>query len=278
MRMVLSRTYLRAIVLAWPLVAVAVAVAAASASGGEIQISVTNNQPKGGFALSTVWVGLHDGTFSTFSSGAAASPALEAVAELGDSTMLQAAFTGHGVQTTVGATPNLPGTTASTVLNILNPGANQFLSFAAMVVPSNDFFMGNADPKAFQIFDSAGNFLGPKTIQIFGANVWDAGTEADNIKFGAAFVVGDNATDHVAENGTVSPVFGGNTDLTSYLNSIVGVTTPAGYDISHLISSGDLVATITISAVPEPSAMILLGTGIAGVIFSARRRRARNRS
>lgn len=98
MRMVLSRTYLRAIILAWPLVS------AASACGGEIQISVTNNQPTGGFALSTVWVGLHDGTFSTFSSGAMASPALQAVAELGDSTMLQAAFTGHGVQTTFGLT------------------------------------------------------------------------------------------------------------------------------------------------------------------------------
>jgi hypothetical protein len=46
MRMVLPRTYLRAIVLARPLVA------AASASGGEIQVSVTNNQLKGGFALS----------------------------------------------------------------------------------------------------------------------------------------------------------------------------------------------------------------------------------
>jgi hypothetical protein len=272
MRMVLSRTYLRVIVLAWPLIA------ATSASGGEIQISVTNNQPTGGFALSTVWVGLHDGTFSTFSSGATASPALEAVAELGDSTMLKAAFTGHGVQTTVGATPNLPGTTVSTVLNVLNPGASQFLSFAAMVVPSNDLFMGNADPKALQIFDAAGNFLGPKTIQIFGANVWDAGTEVDNINSGAAFVVGDNATDHVAENGTVSPVFGGNTDLTSYLNSILGVATPAGYDISHVISPGDLVATISISAVPEPSAMILLSTGIAGVIFSAQRFRARDRS
>ena len=36
----------------------------------------------------------------------------------------------------------------------------------------------------------SGNFLGPLTIQIFGLNVWDAGTEVNNIAFGAAFIAG----------------------------------------------------------------------------------------
>ena len=59
-------------------------------------------------------------------------------------------------------------------------------------------------------------------------------------------------------------VFGGATDFSGYLGSINGKATPGGYDISHLISSGDLIATIQINSVPEPSAAILLGLGVSG--------------
>jgi hypothetical protein len=93
----------------------------------------------------------------------------------------------------------------------------------------------------------------------------------DNINFGAAFIVGDNATDHVAENGTASLVFGGNNDLTAYLNSILGKATPGGYDISHLISPEELVATITITAVPEPSSLALGAIGAVGLLAVARK-------
>ena len=171
--------------------------------------------------------------------------------------------------------PYVPGASASSMLTVNNPSGNLYLSFAGMVVPSNDFFMGNVDPMAFHLFDSGGNFLGPLTIQVFGRNVWDAGTEVNDIGFGAAFIVGDNATDHVAENGTVGLVFGGSTDYTNYLNSIMGQPTAGGYNISHLISSNDLIATIHINAVPEPSTVLLMGIGLVGGL-SLRFRRRRN--
>ena len=203
MRIVLSRHYIRALVVALPWVA------AAQALGGELQITVTNNQPAGGFAISPVWIGVHDGTFKTFDPGAQASAAIQAVAELADTSKITASFAGHGAQTTVGGMPYVPGASVTSTLNVADPTTDRYLSYAAMVVPSNDFFIGNANPTAFPLFDASGNFLGPRTIQIFGANVWDAGTEVNNIAFGAAFIVGDNITDHVDENGTIMMVFGG---------------------------------------------------------------------
>jgi hypothetical protein len=252
---------------------------AAPAHAAQIQITVTNDQPGGGFALAPVWFGLHNGSFDTFNSGSAASSQLETLAELGDTSALAALFAGHGVQTTLasgGMLPQfLPGQSAATILDVANPAVDRYLSFAAMVVPSNDFFMGNDDPLAHPIFDASGKFIGPVTIQIFGANVWDAGTEVDNIAFGAAFIQGDNATDHVAENSVITP-FLQDANASSYLASILGQTTAAGYTMTHIFSSDDPIATIRISSVPEPATIALLSIGLAGTFIRARARRSRS--
>ncbi|WP_165070117.1 spondin domain-containing protein [Paludisphaera rhizosphaerae] len=255
------------------LTAFLVVIGCASAAAGELQITVTSNQPAGGFAFSPVWFGVHDGTYRTFAPGTAVSPALQAVAELGDPSALATAFTGHGSQAIAGSAPIGPGGTASTILDVASPTTQQYLSFASMVVPSNDFFFGNSDPLAFRLFNAAGQFLGPITIQIFGLNVWDAGSERNDIGFGAAFIVGDDATGHVAENGVVAPVFGGSADNSAYLASILGKSTPYGYDISHLMSPGDLIATIRIEAVPEPASIAMFGAGLVAIGVATLRRR-----
>lgn len=255
-------------------------------SASPYQFSVVNNQPSGGFAITPVWFGLSNGSFSAFSTGQnLTGTPYQAMAELGSASALTSAFNGVGPQITVGGAPLGPAGTghpsgAVGTLDIANPSANQFLNYASMVVPSNAFFFGNDSDhqvrlfnNAGQLIDAGGNVTLSRTIQIFGSQVWDAGTEVNNIDFGAAFIVGDNASDHVAASGTAQLVFGGVIDDSSYLSSINGKATPYGYNISHVITSSDLIATITISSVPEPSSISLAAIGLAGVLLARHRNR-----
>ncbi len=249
-----------------------------TAIGDTLKITVTNNQPSGGFATSPVWFGVHDGTFHSFDSGSAASDAIRNVAELGNTTPLSNDFAGHGPQTLLASGGSLakflPGSTNSTTLEVANPSVDRFLSFAAMVVPSNDLFVGNDNPTAFALFDASGHFNGPLTIRLYGENVWDAGTEVNNIQVGGAFITGVDPTVEVKENGTVG-LFLSRTDATTYLNSIKGLDTPAGYAISHLIATGDPLLTIQIQSVPEPSSLAMAGLGLCGLVGVAWRKSRR---
>ena len=135
-------------------------------------------------------------------------------------------------------------------LDVPNAGSNQYLSFASMVIPSNDGFFGNSDPLAFTVFNADGSFAGPLTIEIDGIKLYDAGTET-NTGMGAAFsAVGGIDTD---ENGTVA--------IHPGLGNFVGTDTADATTIGSAIDSGELLARIQITAVPEPTTALLGALG-----------------
>ncbi len=247
------------------------------APAADINITVTNDQPTGGFALAPVWFGVQNGSFNVFSQASSASSQITTLAQFGNTAPLASLFAGNGPETTLTSGNSLPqflpGQSASTILSVSNPTVDQYLSYAGMVVPSNDFFMGNANP--LQIFNSTGSFEGPLTIKIYGSNVWDSDTEQQSTMFGLTFIKGQTPGGGTQITGGAITPFLSEPGSSAFLQSIDGLTTNAGYDISHVFSANDLIATIQVSSVPEPSSVVLLGLGVAGAVTAGHRLRSR---
>ena len=208
------------------------------------------------FFATPVWFGLHDGSFDLFDVGSSASNALEAIAEIGDTNPLIADFeaapgtpgdiNGLVVGGATGIPPISPGETGTGSFTPINPANYQFFSFASMVIPSNDTFIGNADAMEYQIFDDNGSFLGTNGVfEIQVTNIYDAGTEINDgsVNGGAAFVAGANELAGASENGVVTNA----TDLSEFR----GVNTPNGLTINDTtLGAGESFATIRIIEVP----------------------------
>ena len=155
------------------------------AGAQDIQISIENLAPSDGFFLTPLWAGLHGSDFDLFDVGSAVTPGLEALAEDGMIAPLSGEFaqggrlefTPLGNPAGFGGAPVLdPGEMASSTLSPINPVAYQFLSFASMLIPSNDAFIGTDE--AIRVFNPDGSFVGTQVIEIFGSDIYDAGTEA----------------------------------------------------------------------------------------------------
>ena len=152
---------------------------AGAATAAQFQITVTNLSPN---VLSPVPFVAHDSGFDLFDEGAAASAAIEAVAEGGDPTgvvnMAQAALggtvAGHAV---AGAAPLMTGQSATVTLNA--EMTHPWLSFVSMMGISNDAFIGHTTGDgAINLFPGGMPLMG--TIIITPANVWDSGTEVND--------------------------------------------------------------------------------------------------
>ncbi|GEM_PF-2409208 len=195
-----------------PIASVSTRVVAVNADGTrDVEITFTNDAPEGGTFLTPPWVAIQDGNFDIYDRGEAAAEFLERLAEDGTVSDIGEAFESSGAEGSDGvitgpggaaAGPLDTGESGSIILTV-HPAKSQFLSFASMVIPSNDAFISSpGDPRGIQIFDDKGNFIG-QDVEIKGSDVLDAGTEV-NTEQDAAFLNQSAPDTGVDEGGVVA--------------------------------------------------------------------------
>ncbi len=239
---------------------------AAQAAVVSLRVTVQNMAPANGVAFAPLHVGFGQGVFDAFNAGSAAGAATVSVAEGGSGSAWQPAFAAAEPNATRGTIGGLllSGATATMDFSV-NTGLNQFFTFAAMVVPSNDHFIGNDLPTEYHLFDAAGNLL-INQIDQDASDIWDAGSELTD-PLAAAFV-GTNSL-RTAQNGVVSFNF-------SELSAYDGLTTGAGYVFTNNLRANTPIYRIGFEVlnVPEPTsaALALVGLAVVGGMARAKRR------
>lgn len=141
-----------------------------SAHVGAQDLSITITNLTHGMAFTPVLVAAHNPSGNLFDVGAAASANLQAMAEGGTLTGLQADLDAISATHTSDTMPLMAATSVTLALNTDAAPANTQLSVVSMLLPTNDAFMGL---DAIDIPTVAGTYT-------YHLNAYDAGTEAND--------------------------------------------------------------------------------------------------
>jgi hypothetical protein len=233
--------------------------------------TMQNLAPANSVSFAPLRLGFGNGTFDSFNINQTAGAAIVSIAEGGGGGDWFPAFAAaepNSVRGSVGGALT-PGATASSVFTFDTASPNnRFFTFANMVIPSNDLFLGNDNPTAFPLFNPDGS-LAITTINQTAGQIWDANSElADALA--AAFVVGGNNSLRTPENGLVA------FDRTE-LGVFNGLQTAAGYTFSDASLTNTTpiyrISFSTTAAAPEPGTLVFMATALGLAAVTKRRLR-----
>ncbi len=147
---------------------IGLALISGSAQAATVDVTVTNLTQ--GLYFTPIMLAAQDGSTTVFQVGSAASSDLRAMAEGGDTSGLQTLLTSAGAVISDNPAAGLLAPGGSATASAIDTGTNNYLSVAAMILPSNDGFIG---VNQWEIPSEAGTY----TIDL---NAYDAGTEAND--------------------------------------------------------------------------------------------------
>ena len=259
---------------------------------GQINVTFANLQTTDGALLTPIFAATQNGVYDFFNAGDAASAGLQSLAEDGDSTQRIADAIASGGVGEAMVTPGgvlAPGETR-TLTFFASPFdvQTQYLSFASMVLPSNDAFVGNDDATAIKLFDDNGNLIrrtGAETIIVDGSEVWDAGTEVnDEVDANTAGLGQAAPNTGVDEGGVIQahPGFQGSNKLGGAIGNILTARPNADFTLPDANVLGITLDTIAVrengfslAVVDQPLASLttlqppidLLNQAVAGNLY-----------
>lgn len=146
----------------------ALVLASSTVMAQDLSITVTNLTQ--GIHFTPIIASAHTSDHHIFMSGSAATVELQTMAEGGDISGLASMLQNADANTIENPAGGLLAPSMSTTFMLTNDSANTHLSIAAMILPSNDGFVGL---DSWKIPTEAGTY----TINL---NAYDAGTEANN--------------------------------------------------------------------------------------------------
>jgi hypothetical protein len=250
----------------------AIAALPANAEIRAVTIRIDNLAPTNSVSFAPLRFGFNNGSFDAFNIGQIATSPIISVAEGGSGSAWLPAFAAVDPTAVLGSTMGAltPGASFTTRTFLVDTALNPFFTFAAMVVPSNDFFIGNDDPMEYRLFDDAGNLL-IQNIDQSASDIWNAGSEAFD-PANAAFLVGGNNALRTPENGVVGFNF-------AELAGFNGLTTAAGYTFNSRLSANTAIYRISFfsTAVPEAATWAQMIAGFMIVGGALRHRKSRQK-